>query len=248
MRTALVATVLGASLTVATAARADGIMYPGDYLFGGQGIVSTGCYYHLDMQLDGNLVVYAGAGGSPSQKIFSTSTNAHQVCPSDPLAPWGLTSCSETQPGWYATLQADDNFVVYGNYDTVLWASNTNDSTAYQELNMQNDGNLVLYRWNQETDSWASRWSSATAGAQVNGDPCVEQTNITTVAANENRLGGDFATTFELDWHACGQDCARDAPQCEAWTWVPSTQVCWMKSSIPGPSSASGMVSGYIHH
>ena len=148
---------------------------------------------------------------------------------------------------WYATLQTDDNFVVYGGSSAALWGSNTNDSTAYQELNMQDDGNLVLYRWNQQTDSWAARWSSVTAGELVSNDPCVEQTNITTVVENENFPGGDFGSIGAADWQTCGQDCALYS-ECQAWTWVSSSGLCSLKSSIPASSSASGMVSGFIHH
>jgi len=49
----------------------------GDFLFPGQRIVSYGCYYHADMQYDGNFVLYRGPGtGTP---IWSTQSSPNQV-------------------------------------------------------------------------------------------------------------------------------------------------------------------------
>ena len=56
------------------------------YLYAGQGLVGGGgCYYHLDMQFDGNLVLYAG-----NTAYWATNTVGR---------------------GAYAVMQSDGNFV-----------------------------------------------------------------------------------------------------------------------------------------
>jgi hypothetical protein len=117
---------------------------------------------HAVMQTDGNFVLYDD-GGKP---YWSTGT-------------WG-------RPGNWLVLQNDGNLVLYTNSGQALWASNTVQAwpmptdrlTAGQQLHtnerlvsangrvtliMQDDGNLVLYR----TDNNEALWASNTYGEPV---------------------------------------------------------------------------------
>lgn len=75
----------------------------------------------LDMQADGNLVIYVNGHAAWSSK---TSGN----------------------PGATATLQSDGNFVVYSPAGRALWNTRTNGVGAGVRLVLQSDGNLVLYK------------------------------------------------------------------------------------------------------
>ena len=234
------------------AAHADGTvhssLFEGDYLFQGQRVVADSGYYHLEMQGDGNLVVYAGAGTSDA--LWSTGT--WQYC----LASWPSRVCAP-RVAQYATLQDDGNFVVYWGQSDPAWASNTagspDPSTA--QLWMQGDGNLVEYRW--ASSNRYSVWDSHTAGT-VLGQTSAVHTSVTHVESNTNFAGDDYNAAYTNDAMQCGQWCASSAfapagTSCNAFTWVPPgvqgpSGVCWLKSAIPGSSFASGMVSGYIRH
>ena len=72
-------------------------MYPG------QRLVASQCYYHVRMQGDGNLVLYAGPNAST------------------PL--WA--SDTAVFPGAYAAMQKDGNLVVYSKSGYAKWASHT---------------------------------------------------------------------------------------------------------------------------
>ncbi|WP_051969950.1 ricin-type beta-trefoil lectin domain protein [Kitasatospora azatica] len=85
---------------------------------------------HLDLQADGNLVLYSKATGHAR---WSSNT-------------WG-------HPGATAVMQPDGNLVVYAPQGWPLWSSNTwNHSST--NLVLQDDDNLVLYA--HGTGLWAS--------------------------------------------------------------------------------------------
>ncbi len=89
----------------------------------------------LDMQSDGNLVVYQMTVGSTAKKaIWASNTNGN--------------------PGAYARMQDDGNLVVYSTSGRALWASGTNGNAgAYLQLSSQ--GVLEV-----DTSSGKSLWSS----------------------------------------------------------------------------------------
>lgn len=241
------------SLVASRAALADGTihstLYAGDYLFQGQRVVADSGFYHLEMQGDGNLVLYAGPGTSSPK--WATGTN--EWC----YGNWPFRSCV---PGaaQYATLQSDGNFVVYFAQGTPGWASNSagGAGASSSQLRVQQDGNLVEYRWTgSEEVVW---WASNTAGA-VLGSSIEPGTSITHIEDNVNFAGDDYRGEFSNDVMQCGQWCASStwAPagaSCNAFTWVPapisgySSGVCWLKTGIPAASSYSGAISGYIRH
>jgi hypothetical protein len=120
------------------------------------------------MHTDGNLVLYGGAGASAPE--WSTGTN--QKCVG--VSVWPFQSCF-TAAAAYATLQSDGNFVVYWAAGDAAWATNTAGGAGSNDaqLWMQQDGNLVEYRWSGSSEAvW---WASNTAGFAVEGSqrqPC----------------------------------------------------------------------------
>jgi chitinase len=105
----------------------------GQRLSGGQGLTSSNGRFHLNMQTDGNLVIYDG-----SSAIWHTNTWEH---PNKPTR---------------AELQSDGNLVLYNNANQAAWASGSWGSGRVDPfLEMQDDGNLVIYH-NGRSPLWAS--------------------------------------------------------------------------------------------
>ncbi|CAF1508829.1 unnamed protein product [Adineta ricciae] len=84
--------------------------------------------YFLAMQSDGNLVLYKHSSFDSLQAIWASGTNGHGVSP------------------YYAILQFDGNFVVYDGNQDKIWETGTKETQLYTFLQMQDDGNLVLYK------------------------------------------------------------------------------------------------------
>jgi PAN domain len=239
-------------IATSRAALADGsprsTLFEGEYLFQGQRLVSDDCYYHLEMQGDGNLVVYGGYEGGTS--LWATGT--YQRCG----GVWPFVSCAPAA-AQYATLQGDGNFVVYWEAGFPAWASNTANAgkPGTAQLWMQDDANLVLY--SDVGSTLSPVWASGTKGA-VLGQTCSYETSVTHVEQNTNLAGEDYRDELTNDAMQCGSWCASSAwapngSHCNAFTWVPpgvqnASGVCWLKTGIPSSSSAPGMVSGYIRH
>jgi hypothetical protein len=100
---------------------------------GGQGpvsgsLVSNDGRFRLTYQNDGNFVLYQG-----NTPLWSSHT--------------ALSVPTGGYTAYQARFQADGNLVVYDYYagaETPVWASNT-DGNPGSTLNLQNDGNLVIY-------------------------------------------------------------------------------------------------------
>jgi lysophospholipase L1-like esterase len=108
-----------------------GTLDEGEGLQAGQTVVSCGGLYTLNMQLDGNLVLYK-AGGTP---LWATGTAGED---SDRMV-----------------LSADGNLTVFGALGEVLWSSGSGGQGAAR-LFVQDDGNIVIYNndgvvWNSQT-------------------------------------------------------------------------------------------------
>ena len=95
----------------------------------GSTMASCNGTYHLTMQADGNLVLYAGAKDL-----------------------WASDTVGGAKP--YLIMQEDGNAVVYDQANTVLWSTGTSGHPGAL-LAMQDDGNLVVYGPSQEV-LWAS--------------------------------------------------------------------------------------------
>lgn len=193
-----------------------------EYLFAGQQLVANGSYYSVTFQSDGNLVVYSRSHAP----VWASNTVGSGAA--------------------YAVMQSDGNVVLYRWDGAAVWATGTNGNPgAY--LAMQSDGNLVVYRGSTPL------WASNTADEPL-GTTSPQVASVTSVEANANRAGGDFAY-YDLSqpkvlW--CAYFCSQDS-RCTAYTYVPPgvqarNARCWLKSSVPARTYASGMVSGVIYH
>lgn len=144
----------------------------------------TGCPT-LDLQRDGNLVIYDTAavwnkgaihGLTDGQYLYPgwvewssggdyylvMQTDGNLVLYNDAgKALWD--SKTQGNSGAYATLQTDGNFVVYSSAKKPLWASNT-PGNAGDSLVVQADGNTVIY-----SKAGKALWNSETNGAANNG-------------------------------------------------------------------------------
>ncbi|WIB65313.1 hypothetical protein [Curtobacterium sp. MCBD17_040] len=96
----------------------------------GQSIYSPSRQYHLDMQLDGNLVEYGNG-----RALWATGTSRYR--------------------GAHLALQADGNAVVYNTAGKAVWASGTSGKGSGVVLSIDNYGQLNLTRngstlWNNK--------------------------------------------------------------------------------------------------
>ncbi|GAB5401665.1 MAG: hypothetical protein Aureis2KO_32500 [Aureisphaera sp.] len=102
----------------------------------GQGINSPNGQYRLQLQTDGNLVIYKKVGNQFSEPIWSTNTHDKTAS--------------------ILKNQEDGNLVLYGSNNNVLFSTSTHNF-PHTRLQFQNDGNLVIYGWGDENiPVWAS--------------------------------------------------------------------------------------------
>jgi hypothetical protein len=217
-----VATITG--LAFAATSRSDN-MVAGEYLFPGQRVVAAGCYYHLDMQSDGNLVTYGN-----SSARWSTSTNGR---------------------AGYAVFQTDGNFVLRNWNDAPIWNTATVPHSGAR-LVQQSDGNLVVY--DGTAALWASGVSGESIGQSPcfrTTSKTVVQTNIDRPGGDyRDQIPQTTAGVITARASYCGFYCATDS-LCKAYTYVPpgvrdGNPHCLLKSSVPAAVSRSGFVSGRI--
>ncbi len=125
--------------TPASAAAGTNTLYMNERLYAGDRLISDGGQYHLVMQTDGNLVIYA----PNNVPIWATGTNGRD--------------------GAYLSMQDDGNLVIYQN-GVAYWATGTNGNRDAR-LVMQGDGNLVLYtpEWRP---LWSSKGGLVAAAIQ----------------------------------------------------------------------------------
>ncbi|MFI8219996.1 hypothetical protein [Streptomyces sp. NPDC085932] len=97
----------------------------------------------LVMQSDGNLVMYRLRD---NKAIWASRTHGN--------------------PGAYAVMQKDGNFVIYDASNRFLWHTNTygHESTGAWAV-MQNDGNFVIYKSNGGPGRGGALWASNTTAA-----------------------------------------------------------------------------------
>ena len=104
-------------------------LFSGKCLQPGQSLQSNNRLHTLTMQSDGNVVLY----NQHSQPIWATNTDG-LITPRDFI------------------MQTDGNLVLYDKTGSPKWASNTsNNPGAF--LNIQDDGNLVVYRSGAQTET-----------------------------------------------------------------------------------------------
>ena len=227
--------------TLAAPALADGSysssLYENEYLFRGQRVVADGCARHLEMQADGNLVLYASPG--ETSVLWSADTRYRDRD--------GISDGAE-----YAVMQSDGNFVAYDYGHFPMWAAASGRSNYIFEssnrLWVQNDGNVVVY----DDTLRFPQWWTGTNGESLGSSPCEMRSSITSIQENTNRGGSDFTHFDTSSSWTCAESCVGNA-SCNAFTWVPPglqgpEGVCWLKSGIPATTYYPGMRSGYIRH
>lgn len=111
-----------------------------NYLNRGQYLLSSNGIYELNMQHDGNLVVYKMENGI-RRPLWATGTNG----------------ASEYTRGYFCFQQDSGCLDVFNFQVNLLWSSQSTQNPGYApyKLIMQNDGNLVIYNKNN-VPVWAS--------------------------------------------------------------------------------------------
>lgn len=131
------------------------VLNPGELLHRGGKITSPSGRFHLDLQNDGNLVLYRTDDNKP---IWHTDT-------------WARILGSH-YGGITATMQTDGNFVVmarmylFGSLESI-WDSKTG-GRGENYLRVQDDGNLVIYAKGTTDVRWASNTDWARPGKTTN--------------------------------------------------------------------------------
>jgi hypothetical protein len=135
----------------------------------GESRMSDNGQYRLDMQPDGNLVLYR------------TSDNA-------PL--WA--SKTDGRGGTHAVMQSDGNLVVYGDAGAV-WASQTAGNSS-ATLAVQDDGNVVIHQ--SGTPIWATDTAvrAPAAGSATEAVTAPAESAATDVAATYGTVVGSGQT------------------------------------------------------
>jgi subtilase family serine protease len=161
-----------------------GTLQAGQVLKAGQSLVSPNGQYTLDMQTDGNLVVYgngcviwnSGTEGTGTANYLTMQTDGNLVVyTSAGKAVWN-SGTEGTGSANYLYMQNDGNLIVYTSANTAVWAAGRANAdqlctsailhagqalyspSEQYELTMQTDGNLVVY------DNGAAIWNSGTEG------------------------------------------------------------------------------------
>ncbi|MEH1842178.1 MAG: hypothetical protein V7L20_26460 [Nostoc sp.] len=93
----------------------------GEYLYPGQYLISPDAQFRVQLQYDGNFVLYNSSG----------------------TALWASNTANTAAS--YIVMQSDCNLVIYGYNSLPIWASYTTFGSSCR-LAVQNDGNLVIYR------------------------------------------------------------------------------------------------------
>lgn len=105
----------------------------------GQRLTSNNNCYHIDMQGDGNLVIYSAPDMVPRNPIWSSNTYNKS-----PYKPFRLM------------IQDNGNLVMYDTHNRAVWASNTERrGSSLYHLVMQNHGSLAIYDANNHC-TWTS--------------------------------------------------------------------------------------------
>jgi len=148
-----------------------GSIEPGQGLASGDSYKSCDGRFSLDMQTDGNLVLY----------LYGTALWATGTSGSD---------------GEIAVMQTDGNFVLYGKTSDPLWASGTNGHGG-TSLAVQTDGNLVVYAagkalWASGTNVPASPAAPTACGTVAAGEGLIRGESV-------KSCGGRYELAMQTD-------------------------------------------------
>ncbi|WP_169736855.1 curculin domain-containing protein [Pseudonocardia spinosispora] len=222
---------------VASAAPATGVLASGATLTANQSVRSANGRYSLIHQSDGNLVFYAGPG-KPVWSSQTTGKGARTVMQTDGnLVVYSAANkpvydtSTGGNPGATLAVQDDGNLVIYSASKKALWSRSlsigklaagrslgVNESIRSANnkchLDMQGDGNLVLYAGRE------ALWSTKTTGK--GGRKAVMQTdgNLVVVNAANQPLWDTKTGGMNGAWLAVQDDC-------NLVLYLPDNRVVW---------------------
>jgi hypothetical protein len=213
------------SLLAAVSTEASAIdystLFQNQILFKGQRLVANGCLSRLEMQSDGNLVLYDLSSG---RALWTSNTVGRNG---------------------YTIMQSDGNLVMYNWNNVPFWSTNTWGHNG-GHLVMQDDANLVVYH--NSTPLWASNTNRESLGSttcDIRASKTGTEPNWDRPGGDYVHYKMNTA-----NYSHCAYWCSQDN-QCQAFTYVPpgvqgNTAMCWLKNTIPAKTYAPGMVSGYV--
>ncbi|HVA06777.1 MAG TPA: hypothetical protein VNG12_08565 [Acidimicrobiales bacterium] len=137
-------------------------------------VVSPDGAFELDMQTDGNLVVYSTAN---HQWLWQSGTGGR------PAAAFQLD------------MQTDGNLVIYTPAHQWIWQSGGGHPASAYQLDMQTDGNLVIYT---PAHQWI--WQSGTGGHSSPPPPPPPSGG----QASQTFNGGSVIFTYHASWNGNG--------------------------------------------
>ncbi len=153
-------------------------LFPGQCLQPGQTLRSDDTLHTLIMQSDGNAVLY----NSQSQPLWSTNTGG-LIKPRD------------------FTMQTDGNLVLYDTSGQPHWASNTPGNPG-AFLNVQDDGNLVVYRAGSATETAGNAlWAAGSNDGAAAGSSNAPSDQIQAILAAHNSYRAQVGVP-PLQWSA----------------------------------------------
>jgi hypothetical protein len=218
-RLRLIASVVGSSvLYTLPAAATTSTLTENEMLIPGQRLVSPSCAFPLDMQTDGNLVLYQGNGNAASDSLWASGT---------------------LSPGGIAIMQSDGNFVEYWSSDwpplVSNWATGTNNHPG-AFITLQDDGNLVVYSGN------TSLWASHTSG-EILGQTCELQSQVTHIETGYVPVGNVASVKQGVTL----VQCATEASTCSATLYGGmATGPCVCFSSVTEWEASTGYTSFWL--
>jgi len=179
-------------------------LFPGQSLLPGQTLQSDYGVYTLTMQPDGNVVLR----NSNQTPLWRTNTGGNLIDPRDFI------------------MQTDGNLVLYDTSGQPHWESNTAGNPG-AFLNVQADGNLVVYRAGSTTQTANnSLWASGTNVPQ----PITFQTVIDSGAMLNVGNANLTYLSYDMPFGPGDLSSGRSAPYTEQGSW----------SSQPGPGGCGG--------
>jgi hypothetical protein len=208
-------------------------LFPSNATSNASSLISPSCNYHLDMQTDGNLVVYAGAGtGSP---LWATSTNNTN------------TDCGPGIDCFYAILKPNGSFEVDDALSiNNMWTASNSPNNVFAEITLQDNGDLHDYSPNN-----SDIWDSGPTGSTPSQLPCSSVSSPWT-EINNYVVEGNLLESLDIGTNpvgsvteACGIIC-NQTDGCAAFDFGDGGLYhCRLFSTITGLASNSGKAAGF---
>jgi hypothetical protein len=160
-------------------------LFPGQSLLPGQSLKSDNGLYTLTMQSDGNVVLY----NNVQKPLWWTNTGGGLIDPRDFI------------------MQTDGNLVLYDTSGQARWNSKTQGNPG-AFLNVQDDGNLVVYRAGSATETVSNAlWSAGTnvppplsLRSVVDSGPMLNVGNADLFSITAGMISNRQAGQFGIGW------------------------------------------------